>query len=279
MRKFRSAISVITVLCIVLSLLCSCGKKKYAGINISFMDFGKADAILITTENHTVLIDAANKGDGKVIYEYCTAMERSSIDYFIVTHFDKDHVGGAKAVINKFESIENIIQPNYEETNSEYEKYVTAMEEKGITPQIMTEQLSFTLDDAVFTVYPALEERYSETNNYSLAVTVEYGESSILFAGDAEKLRIKELTGQIPQQKNGFDLVKMPHHGVAEKNTDDFVEYFSPLKAVITCSEKEPADEKTLKILEENGTETYTTSDGTASFFCDGYSVQKTEQQ
>lgn len=275
-KNFKSVFKLLAVLALVPVSLSSCG-KKYPGMNITFMDFGKADAILITTENHTVIVDAANKGDGKTIYEHCSEMDRTSIDYFIVTHFDKDHVGGGKAVTEKFDRVENIIYPDYEESSSEYSKFMTAVKEKGITPQIPKEPVSFTLDDAVFTVYPPLEDSYTEVNNYSLAVTVEYGENSIILAGDAEKTRIKELLKQVPENKDGYDLIKMPHHGKAEKNTDKLIEYFRPSAAVITCSEKEPADDETLEILTENGTEIFTTGNGDISFFCDGKNVKHSE--
>lgn len=273
-KSVHSAISALLLTASVLAFSsCSVSKKTYPEMTVTFMGMGKADAIVIATENHTVLVDAANKGDGKDIYEYCSSLDRTSLDCFILTHFDKDHVGGAKAVISKFDSIARILQPGYEETNNEYEKYVSAYEEKGISPEVLTETVSFALDDAVFTVYPPEDETYSQTNNYSLAVTVEYGEKAFLLAGDAEKVRIKELISQIPARKEGYDVVKMPHHGQAQNNTDDFVLSFMPSATVITCSEKEPADDETIEILKGISSEIYYADKENIVFTCDGYTV------
>ena len=238
---------------------CSLQKKQYAGIDISFLKVGKADAIVIKTAEHSVLIDSANQGEGKEIYNFCKDNGFESLDYFILTHFDKDHVGGAKAVLNKFQSIENIIQPGYTETSEEYLNYISMAEEKGYAPFVPEDVMTFMLDEAVFTVYPAMEKSYSQTNDYSLVVTVEYGKKMFLFAGDAEKKRIEELTQQLPERRKGYDLVKMPHHGVAENNTDKFIDFTDPEYAVITCSKKEPADEETISLLEENKTEIFYT--------------------
>lgn len=274
-HSFCKVLSLITASAAAAVLLTSCSlfKKQYSGIDIYFPDFGSADAAVITTENHTVVIDTGNKGDGKDIYEYCSGNGRTGADWLIITHFDKDHVGGAKGLISKLDRVDNILQPGYEETNNEYRKYTEAAEEKGIKPQIPEDVMTFTLDDAVFTVYPAMETEYSQVNNYSLAVTVEYGKKTILFAGDAEKQRIKELIKQIPEPDRGTDLIKMPHHGRIEKNTDDFVDYFKPVMAVITCSEKEKPDDETIRILSENNTETFLISNGSINFSCDGYSI------
>lgn len=256
---------------------CSLQKKQYAGIDISFLKVGKADAIVIKTAEHSVLIDSANQGEGKEIYNFCKDNGFESLDYFILTHFDKDHVGGAKAVLNKFQSIENIIQPGYTETSEEYLNYISMAEEKGYAPFVPEDVMTFMLDEAVFTVYPAMEKSYSQTNDYSLVVTVEYGKKMFLFAGDAEKKRIEELRQQLPERRKGYDLVKMPHHGVAENNTDKFIDFTDPEYAVITCSKKEPADEETISLLEENKTEIFYTYNGNLTFSCDGYSITYTQ--
>jgi len=82
MSILKSAAALLTAAAIGMVSLSSCsfGKKKYAGMNVTFPDFGKADAIVITTENHTVLIDSANQGDGKDIYEYCSALGRDRLE-------------------------------------------------------------------------------------------------------------------------------------------------------------------------------------------------------
>lgn len=273
MKKCGKIISLIVSAAVTLTAFSGCGKKEYAGIDVTFLKVGKADAIIIRTAEHTVLIDSANQGEGKDIYRFCKNYGRETADYFILTHFDKDHVGGAKAVLNKFENIENIIQPGYEETSEEYLNYISMAEEKGYSPVVPEETMTFTLDEAVFTVYPAMEKSYSQVNDYSIAVTVEYGENAFLFAGDAENKRLGELIQQLPERKNGYSLVKMPHHGGKEKKTDDFIEYTDPKLAVITCSKKEPAEEKTVKLLEDNDTEIFYTYNGDINFHSDGYEV------
>lgn len=257
---------------------CSINKKKYDDIKVSFLKVGKADAIVINTVSHTVLIDAANSGDGKDIYDFCSNQGCDELDYFILTHFDQDHVGGAKAVISKFSNVKNILEPDYSETSDEYIKYEKAVSEKNYTRTKVKKELTFKLDDAVFTVYPGLNQTYQIANNYSLVITMVYGEKSFIFAGDAENERLSEIMEQIPQRKGGYDLVKIPHHGLSEKKTDNFIEFLKPSMAVICCSRKEPPDDKVINILEKNKVDTYFTYNGTITFACDGYSIIPGEQ-
>lgn len=273
----RKLVSLLTA---AITAVCVCGcslnmneTKKYDDMSVTFLKVGKADAIVIKTVNHTVVIDSANSGEGKDIYQYCAESGSDSLDYFILTHFDQDHVGGAKAVVSKFSQIDHILEANYEESSDEYAKYRQAVEKKGYLPEKVTETVSFTLDDAEFTVYPALEEKYKQVNDYSLAVTVKYGRKAFLFTGDAENKRIKEIISQIPERKEGYDLIKMPHHGKIEKNTDKLIEFANPSYAVICCSRSDPADSEVTELLSSSGVQTSLTYDGTVTYVCNGYEI------
>lgn len=274
MCSFRNILkTAVLIVSAALMTGCSLHRRTYDDISVTFLKVGKADAVVIQTPEHTVLIDSANSGEGKDIYQYCSESGRDNLDCFILTHYDQDHVGGAKAVISKFSSIDTIIEAGYEETSDEYVKYRQACEKKGYEPVRLSEPLKFTFDEAVFTVYPPEEDEYKQANDYSLAVTVEYGEKAFVFTGDAENKRIGELLEQIPERKKGYDLVKMPHHGKIEKKTGELVDYLKPEYAVICCSRKEPADAEVTEILDAAEAETFYTYNGTVTFRCNGYEI------
>ncbi|MDO5560141.1 MAG: MBL fold metallo-hydrolase [Oscillospiraceae bacterium] len=276
MKHIRTLIIYLTVLLSVQCAASGCSlKKTYSSIDISFLKVGKADAIVIRTPDHAVLIDAANQGEGKEIYAFCEENGYTELDYFILTHFDSDHVGGARAVVNKF-SVKNILQPDYTENSKEFKNYSEAVLEKGYTVQTVTDTVTFELDDVYFKVYPSSGGPYDDVNNYSLVITATHGNNSFIFAGDAEKERIKECMDQIPQRTKGWSLIKMPHHGGYEKNLDDFIRFIRPEYAVVTCSSGSPADDRTLNLLGETGTEVYYTCDGGITFTSDGYKLVHT---
>ena len=235
---------------------------------------GKADALVLQTQNHTLLIDCGEKDDGDNIVEYLGENNIEKIDKLFITHFDKDHVGGAAEVIKNME-IGEIITPDYMTDSKEYQNFLGAAAEKGIMPQKIGGGLEysavFSLDDVVFNVYPPMKSEYSETDNdFSIAVTAQHGSNRFLFTGDAEKVRLDELSSSL----NGtYDVVKIPHHGVLEENSENFISLVSPKYAVITCSDKNPADPELLDILEAHGVDVYTTAAGNVSFISDGQNI------
>jgi beta-lactamase superfamily II metal-dependent hydrolase len=265
---------MIAAVIMMTALLSSCaGAKKEAAPEVTgsfkakILDTGKSDAIVLQSQNHTVIIDCGEKNDGDDVLEYLSENNIESVDYLIITHFDKDHVGGAAKVINGIE-IGEIITPDYEGTSSEYEKYIKSAEKNGLTPLSLTEEISFTLDDVLYEVCPPEKTEYDETDNdYSIAVSVTHGENKLLFAGDAEEERLEEIEEQLPSK---YTFLKVPHHGRYNEGSDEFFEKTSPSFAVITCSEKEMPSDKILAKLEEIGAQVYLTKDGSVSVESDG---------
>lgn len=239
--------------------------------SITALNIGKADALILKTENHTILIDSGEKGDGTDILSTLAEEASESVDYLIITHFDKDHVGGATKLL-KNASIGQIITPNYEGTSSEYENFSATCEALSITPLRITENFSFLLDDVMFEVYPPKRQKYAESDNdYSLAVRATHGKNTFLFAGDAEETRLSEFKYQFSLPHT---FLKVPHHGRFNGYTAEFINRVSPKYALITCSDKKTADEDTLSVLDSVGCQTYLTQNGTVRFVSDGESIQ-----
>ena len=272
MRLKRLIILIITVL-----TLCSCGTENSkqtpevtGEFRFSVLKAGQADAIIMQTETHCVIIDCGEKDDGDDIAAYLADNGIENVDYIFITHFDKDHVGGAKKVLDSV-SVEKIITPAYEGTNSEYTKYVNAAGEHNITPTPISEEMSVTLDDVLFEVYPPQKTSYAEgDNDFSLAISVTHGDNRFLFAGDAEKERLSEIMEQVSGE---FDFLKVPHHGRYNKKTDEFFASVKPVYAVITDSEKKPAEDKTVAALESIGSSVYYTRNGDVNVTSDGEKI------
>jgi beta-lactamase superfamily II metal-dependent hydrolase len=217
----------------------SCSGKKtpvdVGELEVTFFDVGKADSIVLRSENSTVVIDCGEKGDGKEIVTYLEENDVSSVDYLIITHYDKDHVGGAAKVINKLD-VKNVLAPNYEASSDEMDKYRKALTEKNITPQLLTSDMSFTLDNADYTVYAPKKDFYGEDNDndFSLVTKVTHGSNVLLFTGDAMETRLDEI-----MDIGKCTLLKVPYHGRKLKNIGDFIDKVSPKCAVVCTSQAE----------------------------------------
>lgn len=134
--------------------------------------------------------------------------------------------------------------------------------------------MEFSTDSVDFLIYPPQQESYEEEDNdFSLVTSMVCGNVRFLFAGDCEKERLKELLGQ-EEFALSHELLKVPHHGRKEKNSEEFIKAVGPKAAVITSSEEKPADEEVCRILENVGAEIYFTKDGAVTCLCDGEKLQ-----
>ncbi len=269
----------ITGACMVLILsvsLCSCRVQDKTSekapspeneFNISILKTGQADAIILKTKYHTAVIDCGEEDDGDEVVEHLADTGTENIDYLFITHFDKDHVGGASEVLNGFKA-NKIIMPDYIGTSDEYYTFTSTLREKKITPTLLSEEITLTLDDVLFRVYPAQRNSYKEPDNdHSLVISVTHGENKFLFAGDAEKDRLSELSKQLDLD---HDFLKLPHHGNYNKETTAFLKGVTPSYTVICDSDKNPAENKTIKALEAVGSKIYHTKDGDIKATSDG---------
>ena len=262
----------------------------YGTLEILVFNTGKADAILITTENHTVMIDTAERAHGSMIVEYLVERGITQIDYMIITHFDKDHVGGAYQIISNLD-VNEVVVPNYLRVTNHYLRFVEAMQNSGIKPTVLEKNdlLKFTLDNADFVIYPSSLEfhEYEENdsgirddfgdegtinvNNYSLVTTVQHGNNNFSFTGDAMARRTREIF-QTPEIMNtDFIFLKVPHHGRYNMRSMEFIHAITPKYAVITDSQSEPASVRLVSALEGAGAKVFFTRNGNVYFTSDGH--------
>lgn len=270
-RKWFNRLFIISTVFI----LSSCQTSSFTVPNITgnftvnVIDVGKADAMVLSTANHNVIIDCGESDDGDKIIEYLQENNIESIDYLFITHFDKDHIGGFPELVKNIK-IDNIIAPDYESEKSEYENYIKAIEKNKLSVTTLKKDMSFKLDDCIFRINPPKEKSYDSENDFSLAISVTHGDDKFLFMGDAEETRTKEILKTFDGQ---YDFLKVPHHGRYNSMTQTLMTSVNPQYAVITDSSKNPADEQLLNILDNIDCNVYRTIDGNIKIVSDGNEI------
>ena len=274
MKKGRTEVFDLFLVC-MLMLLSGCGRQtlENPGIRVTFFDVGKGDAILIETERHSVLVDSGYDDTAEIILDYLAEQEIQRLDYMILTHFDKDHVGGADRILEAVD-VANVLQPDYESDSKQYLEYQESMKNKDMQANLVIKTERLNLDGADFLIYPPQQSEYeTEDNDFSLVISMTYGNRSFLFAGDCEEERLEELLNQT-EFSLSHDVLKVPHHGRKEKNTLDFLSAVSPGIAVFTCPKDMKVKKDIYMTLENLGTKIYLTGKGTITCLCDGDTLQ-----
>ena len=258
------------MLCVFLVLFCAPGsaREESEWLEVVFLDVGKADAAVLLTEHSVVVIDTGKNKTGEDLVDFLRSRGVSHIDVMIITHFDKDHVGGADKVLEAF-SVGTVYECAWEKDSKQVRQYRDALESQGIQPVVLAEDVAFAIDGAQYAVDAA---QYSYTgenasNDMSLVVRVEYGQTSFLFAADAENDRLFEL---LEEGDLASDVLKVPHHGGYEALSSAFFQAVSPEYAVITSDAENPEDETVVHILSSLGATVYLTRLGSVTMVSDG---------
>lgn len=284
-RKKKKEYNFLKLILIVLVVIYSLYFKELDGtysmtndnvnsnLEVSYLDVGQADSILIENNNEYMLIDAGNNNDGELLVKYFKDKGISNFKYVVGTHPHEDHIGGLDDVINNFD-IGTIYMPDVITTTKTFMDVLDSMEKKDMTYNVPKIEETFTLGKSLITVlYTGTDTK--DLNNTSIVLRLDFGDTSYIFTGDAT-----EKTENILLKDNlnlNADVLKVGHHGSRYSTTDDFLKKVSPKYAVISVgkdnSYNHPED-IILNKLKTNSVETYRTDiEGTVIITSDGKDI------
>ncbi len=245
-------------------------------LTVEILKVGKADAIILQCGGETMVIDAGEEEDGQEVVDHLTAQGIDRVDVLIITHFDKDHVGGADTVAEALE-IGRVLIPDYTATSTEYLNFLAALERKGIRAERLTENVTLQLGSAEVLVEPPTEYWVNDggeevDNDCSLITTVVHGSMRLVFTGDIEKERILQWleTGNAVD----CDFLKVPHHGIYNTALEDLFRALLPEYAAICSSKKNPADTEVVEMLKNLGADVLETQNGDITVISNGTALE-----
>ena len=255
---------------------------KNPALTITALPVGKADALILKTDDWAAMIDTGEERDGSYIRETLEAAGIDHLNLLLVTHFDKDHVGSAAELLETV-GADQVLMPDYEGTRPEYAAFLSALEvhpETEVQRITGTETLEIPAGsvNTSLTIYAAddpeeiqdTEDEYD--NDMSLVAKLTCGERKFLFTGDIEKTRISQMLDSGVDWT--ADWIKMPHHGRYQKKTEKLLEAVKPFYAVICDGEDQPAEEETLDALKKRQIKEWETADGTVVTITDGKNIK-----
>lgn len=244
-------------------------KEAELGLSVNYIDVEQGDSILVNfPDGKNMLIDCGN-GETRItkaIIDYLNSRNVSTIDWFVITHPDVDHVGGAVEVINAFE-IKNAFVPDILDINKIYfPRFKSAYDllvEKNVDIKysdnykfikgddysiVFLSPLPLELGGSYQKLNMALVPTENETNDVSPIMLLEYKGVRFLFTGDAGKeqeafvmenyavgLYQKTFGGYgISVKLEDIDFLKVSHHGASGASSLKFLELIKPKNAVLS---------------------------------------------
>ncbi|MHB1651001.1 MAG: DNA internalization-related competence protein ComEC/Rec2 [Desulfitobacteriaceae bacterium] len=210
---------------LVLLLLLLWSPWSAGDLEVTFLDVGQGDALLIRTPNqHVFLVDAGPKSDRfdageRIVLPYLLQNRIPHLEALFITHEDMDHIGGARAILNNI-PVDWVGIPEVGErlTNPEWQK--------GLPPGLLAETGRFKtlktgdrveLDTGVRLEVLAPKEvlagTHSDSNNNSLVLRLNYEGQSVVLSADMEQEEMNEIEESLGKGGWDADFYKEPHHG------------------------------------------------------------------
>lgn len=223
---------------------------------VHVIDVENGDAILIKFPNQqTMMIDTGEEKYSEnvlsYIQQYFWTEKVDKIDYLVLTHPDSDHIGGAKAILNKFKVV-NLYRPkiytkieyenlsnlkNYKVSDSQnYDEVITTAYQKSCNMFFNEGGIKLSLGGVSVEFLAPLQENYSSDNNYSAVIKMIYQNKSFLFMGDATSSVENELVSKYGEEID-VDVLKVGHHGSNTSTSLNFLNKVTPDYAIISCNQ------------------------------------------
>lgn len=245
---------------------------------VHYIDVGQGDSILIQVNNKNLLIDAGPKSDNKKFLNYLSHLNLEKLDYIIATHPHEDHIGNMSDVIDDYKVL-NFYAPKVQTTERTFEKMIESLKSKNLKINVLkkgADSINLGKNTKV-TIFSPAKDSYEDLNNYSPVIKIEYGKTSFLFTGDAEKDVEKEILAS--NEDINADVLKVGHHGSSTSTTQDFLNKVHPIIGVISVGQDNTynhPNSDTLKRLTENKITIYRTDkDGSVVLSSDGSNITK----
>lgn len=241
--KLRRMSLFITTVFVVISVVAIGFASNYDHREkIVFLDVGQGDGIIINTQDGTnIVIDMGSTSSDSlgeyVAYPALLTELMGQVDYWFISHLDKDHISGLEYVlfseIDMGINIDNIVLgANCGELE---EDIIKKAMEKGINI-IYMKQGDYISGGGfrIQALHPSDKFSYDDKNEQSLVLAYESQVIKILFTGDiGEEAIMHMLANGI--LASDYDIVKSPHHGSKYSYSMKFLEKINCEVAVISC--------------------------------------------
>lgn len=193
---------------------------------ITVLDVGQGQCILLQSGGRNFLVDCGGDWDGKaadLASQTLLSQGIRRLDGLILTHFDRDHAGGAPGLLHRVDA---------------RRIYLPAGEEIPVDDRItvVEHRTQLTFGNAALTIYGGGAAAVSNEN--SLCVLFDTGDYAILITGDrseyGERLLLRD--HRLPK----VSCLVAGHHGAKDSTCQELLDAVKPDTVVISAGRDNP---------------------------------------
>ena len=229
-----------------------------APLQVHFIDVGQALSVLVECDGQFMLYDGGNVDDGSLVVSYLQQQGVEELQYVFCSHAHEDHVGGLAAALAYFPA-HHVYAPVTEADTKCFRDFVKYTQQQGLSVEVPAAGTVWQLGSAAITQLGPVAQ-YSDTNDTSLVLRLDYGSTSFLLTGDMEADAERDLVNTGANLK--ADVLQVGHHGSSTSTSYLFLNSVLPEMGVISCGVNNKyghPHEETLSILRDAGVDVYRT--------------------
>jgi competence protein ComEC len=200
------------------------------GLRVTFLDVGQGDSALIEAPGGAILVD---EGPPEAdVAGQLRDMGIRSLAAIVLTHPQRDHIGGAAAVLDRLR-VGEVEDPGIEAPSADHDAAIAAARRHAVPVEIVDEGDAFRIGRLRFRILwpdePGLPSE--DPNQHAVVALASYGATDVLLTADAES----DVTGRL--RIPPVEVLKVAHHGSEDPGLPDLLRTLRPRVAVISVGE------------------------------------------
>jgi competence protein ComEC len=194
---------------------------------VTFLDVGQGDSALLEVPGGAVLVD---EGPPEAdVAGQLHDMGIRSLAAIVLTHPQRDHIGGAAAVLDGLR-VGVLEDPGIEAPSADHDAALAAARRRGVPVEIVREGDVFQLGRLRLQILwpdePGLPSE--DPNQHAVVALASFGATDVLLTADAES----DVTGRL--RIPPVEVLKVAHHGSEDAGLPDLLRTLRPRVAVIS---------------------------------------------
>jgi competence protein ComEC len=228
------------------------------GLRVTFLDVGQGDSALVEAPGAAVLVD---EGPPEAdVAGQLRAMGVRALTAIVLTHPQRDHIGGAADVLDGLR-VGEVEDPGIEAPSADHDAAMAAARRRHVPVEIVHEGDAFRIGKLRLRILwpdePGLPSE--DPNQHAVVALASYGATDVLLTADAES----DVTGRL--RIPPVEVLKVAHHGSEDPGLPDLLRTLRPRLAVISVGKGNdyghPRPETIAALRAEPGLETLRTDE------------------
>lgn len=244
-KKHPAALFCCMAFALCLTLLASWLEPQLDAYRVTVLDVGQGQCILLQSEGKTYMVDCGGDDDeatADIAAAYLASQGIDCLDGLILTHYDRDHAGGAVYLLTRVQA-DMLILPVGQDGGG-YADALTAVHSGEII--YASQDVEIAWGQASVTVYAS--ENTKSSNESSLCVLFEAEKYDILITGDTSIAGEIMLT--IQKRLPDLEALVVGHHGADSATSDRLLQITKPEVALVSVGVDNAYGHPTTSVLE-----------------------------